>query len=58
MYKPDAMAIEELFFNNNAKTAINVAQARGVILITARQNNLDIYEYTPLQVKQAGNRIW
>ena len=53
MYKPDAMAIEELFFNNNAKTAINVAQARGVILITARQNNLDIYEYTPLQVKQA-----
>ena len=53
MYKPDAMAIEELFFNNNAKTAINVAQARGVILITARQNNVDIYEYTPLQVKQA-----
>ena len=52
-YKPDAMAIEELFFNNNAKTAINVAQARGVILVTARQNNLNIYEYTPLQVKQA-----
>lgn len=52
-YNPDAMAIEELFFNNNAKTAINVAQARGVILVTARQNNLNIYEYTPLQVKQA-----
>ena len=52
-YKPEAMSIEELFFNNNAKTAINVAQARGVILITARQRNLDIYEYTPLQVKQA-----
>ena len=52
-YKPDAMAIEELFFNNNAKTAINVAQARGVILVTARQNDLNIYEYTPLQVKQA-----
>ena len=52
-YQPEAMAIEELFFNNNAKTAINVAQARGVILITARQNNLNIYEYTPLQVKQA-----
>ncbi len=52
-YEPNAMAIEELFFNNNAKTAINVAQARGVILMTARQNNLDIYEYTPLQVKQA-----
>ena len=41
-YKPDAMSIEELFFNNNAKTAINVAQARGVILITARINKLDI----------------
>ena len=53
-YKPDAMSIEELFFNNNAKTAINVAQARGVILITARINKLDIFEYTPLQIKQAG----
>ena len=52
-YNPDAMSIEELFFNNNAKTAINVAQARGVILMTARINSLDIFEYTPLQVKQA-----
>lgn len=52
-YKPDEMSIEELFFNNNAKTAINVAQARGVILITARINKLDIFEYTPLQIKQA-----
>ena len=52
-YKPDAMSIEELFFNNNAKTAINVAQARGVILVTAKINNLPIYEYTPLQIKQA-----
>ena len=52
-YKPDAMSIEELFFNNNAKTAINVAQARGVILMTARINALDIFEYTPLQIKQA-----
>ena len=52
-YKPDAMAIEELFFNNNAKTAINVAQARGVILVVAKLNNVPIYEYTPLQVKQA-----
>ena len=52
-YKPDAMSIEELFFNNNAKTAINVAQARGVILITARIRKLDIFEYTPLQIKQA-----
>ncbi len=52
-YKPDSMSIEELFFNNNAKTAINVAQARGVILVTARINGLATYEYTPLQVKQA-----
>ena len=52
-FKPECMAIEELFFNNNAKTAINVAQARGVILVTAKLNNLPIYEYTPLQVKQA-----
>ena len=51
-YKPDAMAIEELFFNNNAKTAINVAQARGVILVTAKLNKVPIYEYTPLQIKQ------
>ena len=52
-YKPKDMAIEELFFNNNAKTAINVAQARGVILVAARINHIQIYEYTPLQVKQA-----
>lgn len=52
-YNPDSMAIEELFFNNNVKTAINVAQARGVILVVAKLNNVPIYEYTPLQVKQA-----
>ena len=52
-YKPEAMSIEELFFNNNAKTAIDVAQARGVILITARIHKIPTYEYTPLQVKQA-----
>lgn len=52
-YLPEAMSIEELFFNNNAKTAINVAQARGVILMTARINKIDIFEYTPLQIKQA-----
>ena len=52
-YKPDYMAIEELFFNSNAKTAIAVGQARGVILLSAIENNVEIYEYTPLQVKQA-----
>lgn len=52
-YKPDAMSIEELFFNNNAKTALTVGQARGVIILAAYQNHVPIYEYTPLQVKQA-----
>ena len=52
-YKPDAMSVEELFFNNNAKTAINVAHARGVILVVARVNGIATYEYTPLQIKQA-----
>lgn len=52
-YKPDAMAIEELFFNSNQKTAINVAQARGVILVAATNCGIPINEYTPLQVKQS-----
>ncbi|MBQ1374738.1 MAG: crossover junction endodeoxyribonuclease RuvC, partial [Clostridia bacterium] len=53
MFKPDAVAIEELFFNKNIKTAIAVAQARGAILLTCAQNNVPTFEYTPLQVKQA-----
>ena len=53
LYKPDAISVEELFFNNNAKTAINVAQARGVILIVSRKLEIDTFEYTPLQIKQA-----
>lgn len=52
-YQPDAISVEELFFNNNAKTAINVAQARGVILVVGCQKNIPTFEYTPLQVKQA-----
>ena len=51
-YKPDAISVEELFFNNNVKTAINVAQARGIILVVGCQNNIPTFEYTPLQVKQ------
>ena len=42
-----------MFFNNNIKTAINVAQARGIVLVVGCQNNVPTYEYTPLQVKQA-----
>jgi crossover junction endodeoxyribonuclease RuvC len=52
-YKPDYMAVEELFFNNNAKTAIAVGQARGVILLSAVNAGVPFFEYTPLQVKQA-----
>ncbi len=52
-YKPDAISVEELFFNNNAKTAINVAQARGIVLVIGRQKNIPTFEYTPLQIKQA-----
>ncbi len=51
-YKPDAVAIEELFFNKNTKTALVVGQARGVTILAAAHLKLNIYEYTPLQVKQ------
>ena len=52
-WKPDAVAIEKLFFNSNQKTAIQVAEARGVILLAAQKAGVSISEYTPLQVKQA-----
>ena len=52
-YKPDCLAIERLYFNTNTTTAIDVAQARGVIILAAAQNGLQIGEYTPLQVKQS-----
>ena len=52
-YKPDQMAVEELFFNTNSKTAIVVAEARGIIILSAKLAGVDIGEYTPLQVKQA-----
>lgn len=51
--KPDAVAVEELFFNKNVRTAMSVSQARGVILLAAAQSDIPAYEYTPLQVKQA-----
>ncbi len=52
-HKPDAIAIEKLYFNTNTTTAIDVAQARGVILLAAAKFCVPVYEYTPLQVKQA-----
>ncbi len=51
--RPEAMAVEKLFFNSNTTTAIEVAEARGVILLAARKQSVPIYEYTPLQVKQS-----
>lgn len=51
--KPDAVAIEELFFNTNITTGIKVAEARGVILLAAIRECGNLFEYTPLQVKQA-----
>ena len=53
MYRPDDIAVEELFFNTNITTGISVAEARGVILLAAKKKNVPIFEYTPLQVKQA-----
>jgi crossover junction endodeoxyribonuclease RuvC len=52
-YRPDAMAVEDIFFFKNLKTAVKVSQARGVILLAGQQCRLPLYEFTPLQVKQA-----
>lgn len=52
-YSPDCMAIEQLFWNTNQKTGIVVAEARGVITLSAVTHGVEIFEYTPLQVKQA-----
>ena len=52
-FNPDCIAIEELFFNTNITTGINVAQARGVVLLACQQKGLKMYEYTPLQIKKA-----
>lgn len=53
MFNPDCMSVEKLYFNTNITTGIDVAQARGVIMLAAAQRNIPIYEYTPLQVKVA-----
>ncbi len=52
-YQPEAMSMEKLFYHTNQKTVIDVAQARGVITLSAQMYGKDIFEYTPLQVKQA-----
>lgn len=53
LFKPDVVSIEELFFNTNITTGIAVAHGRGVILLACRKASVRVYEYTPLQVKQA-----
>ncbi len=52
-YQPDCMAIEKLYFRTNRTTAIDVAQARGILVLAAAQKGIPIFEYTPMQVKQA-----
>jgi len=52
-FKPESVAIEKLYFNTNEKTAINVSQARGVIILACTRAGIPIYEYTPLQVKMS-----
>lgn len=51
--KPDAISVEELFFNKNIKTAIMAAHGRGIALVAAARSGSQVFEYTPLQVKQA-----
>lgn len=52
-YDPDCMAIEELFFSSNTKTAIKVGHSRGVLILAGSTRGLDVYEYTPLEIKQS-----
>lgn len=50
---PDVMVVEKLFFSQNVTTAMSVSQARGIVLLIGKQHNLELYEYTPQQIKQA-----
>src|SRR5438045_2890920 len=52
-FRPEALSVEKLFFNRNVTTALSVGQARGVVLLAAANSDLPVFEYTPLEVKQA-----
>ncbi|HHY98162.1 MAG TPA: crossover junction endodeoxyribonuclease RuvC [Firmicutes bacterium] len=52
-YSPEVIAVEELFFNRNAKTALKVGESRGVVILAAVRHSIRVAEYTPLQIKQA-----
>ena len=51
-YNPEVLSIEDVFFNTNTNTAIKVAEARGVLILSAKIRKMEVYEYTPLQIKQ------
>ncbi|MDR1564801.1 MAG: crossover junction endodeoxyribonuclease RuvC [Oscillospiraceae bacterium] len=53
LHMPEAISLEQLFYVSNAKTVIGVAEARGVILLACKKHRVPVFEYTPLQVKQA-----
>jgi len=53
IFKPDAIAVEELFFNTNQRTALAVAHGRAAIILAGEEHGIPMYEYTPLQVKKA-----
>jgi len=53
VFKPDAIAVEELFFNTNQKTALTVAQGRASVILAGEAQGIPMFEYTPLQVKKA-----
>jgi len=52
-FKPDAIAVEELFFNTNQKTAVSVAHGRAAVILAGEEHGIPMYEYTPLQVKKS-----
>lgn len=53
MHKPEALSVEKLFFARNVTTAISVSHARGIVLLLGQQRNIPIFEFTPMQIKQA-----
>ena len=53
LFKPDAIAVEELFFNTNQKTAVSVAHGRAAVILAGEDHGIPMYEYTPLQVKKS-----
>jgi len=53
LYRPDALSLEQLFFSKNTRTALQVGEARGIVILASAKSGLELHQYTPLQVKQA-----